>query len=683
MPLTNISRATCAVAALVVLLAITMLLSHPTGQALEPQGPVAALPADDAQDSQDSTASEFPAASLPNADGLRLELAQLRGDKATLLVSLSTQCPISNGYIPTLNRLAETYGPRGVAVIGLNPNAGQGLRDLKVFQHDYQLKFPLLKDAGAQVCSQLKLTICPEVCLIDSDGRVQYGGRIDDRYSRRGGAAARVRSADLENALEDLLSGRPVKVAKTTAVGCPIQKGDTELAADPNAAVTYARDVARILQKNCQECHREGGLGPFALETYQQAVSWADDIRRFTADRTMPPWKPVAGQGDFAGARALSQEEIDLLAQWVQAGTPRGDDRDLPPPRNFSNDWRLGTPDLVLSPNEEFELAADGPDVYRCFILPAHFDQHQFVTAIEVKPGNARVVHHVLVFIDNSGRSLALDAKDAGPGYATTQGSPGFLPAGSLGGWAPGNTRDYLPSGMAKLVPRGSKIVMQVHYHKTGKPETDRTQLGLYFAKEPVTRLVRAIAVTPPGGPLSGMTIPAGDANYQVTGSLVLPDDFLAVCITPHMHLLGKDMKVLATLPDGSTRPLVEIRNWDFNWQETYRYRQPVLLPKGTQLDLVAHFDNSESNPNNPNSPPQVVRWGEQTTDEMCIAFLELAPLREARGPEDLQPPTPGEVLRFILQSQYAAGSREAGESGRRLRDLIGRWREAQEQKKP
>lgn len=604
----------------------------------------------------------FPQAVLPTSQGEQVELRSLRGKRATVLVSLSIECPLSNGYVPTLQKLHDEFATEGVSLIALNANDGQSLKQMSQHQKEYQFQFPLLKDPGAQVTHALGLTHCPEVCVVDAVGQVRYMGRIDDRYSRRGGAPGQIRNHDLKQALGQLLAGNEITVTKTEAIGCPIylavnrREEATPLDRSSSNAkapsVTYSQEISRIIQSRCQECHRPGGVGPFAMENYDDALSWAADIAAFTKNRTMPPWKPAAGYGDFHNARAIPQHEIDQIQQWVKAGCPEGDVKNLPAPIVFSDSWKMGPPDVILTAQSDYQVGPDGIDEYRCFVLPTNFDGDRYVTALEVLPGNQRVVHHVIAFVDTTGRSNTLDAADPKEGYSTSAGFPGFFPSGGLGGWAPGNQGHELPPGMAKVLPRGANVVMQVHYHRTGKPETDRTQLGLYFAKPPITRAVRTIPVMPFGGPWSGMKIPAGADNHEVRASLVLPADVLAVTITPHMHLLGKDMRVTATLPDGTLQPLIDLQYWDFNWQESYQYREPVRLPKGTRIEVVAHFDNSAKNPHNPSQPPKTVHWGEQTNDEMCIAFIEVVPVAEAQSLADVRAPTPGGLLKDLLRSQ-------------------------------
>lgn len=595
---------------------------------------------------------------LPSAGSGPMSLQELRGKSATVLVFLSTECPISNGYLTTVNRLASDYQPKGVNVVGINSNEGCSLRDMANHRKEFGISFPVLKDAGAIIADDLKATHCPEVMVMDDKGAIRYRGRIDDRYAKRGGAAGDVQRHDLRIALQEVLDGKPVTVETTKVTGCPIARPAIKQKVT-ESSVTYSEHVAPLLQMHCENCHRPGGIGPFALQTYEQAVLWADDIREFTTNRQMPPWLPEDEAGDFHNRRVMSDDAIELIRKWVEAGSPEGDRSKLPAPRQFSDDWAFGTPDLIVQPDEPFDVPADGKDIYRCFVIPTDFHSDQFVQSVEVRPGNSRVVHHVIVFLDTGNRSRQLDASDPGPGYSTSAGFPGFLPAGGLGGWAPGNLPRQLPDGVAKVLPSKAKLVVQVHYHPSGKPERDQTQIGLYFNKTPVTRAVRVLPIMPFGGPLSGMNIPANDSNAEVKVSLTLPRDVLALTITPHMHLLGKDMTVIATLPDGSTRTVIKLRRWDFNWQESYQIREPMNLPKGTRLDLVAHFDNSADNPSNPNRPPKNVRWGENTVDEMCIAFLEFVPAELARSANDLKAPTPTELLREALMARFSKNAKQ------------------------
>lgn len=614
----------------------------------------------------------FPHATLPNAVGGDLSLDKARGPAGTVLICMSVECPISNEYIPTINRLAKAYGNR-IGFVGINPNAGQSLDDMAAHAREYKLAIPFVKDEGAKVSRRLLFKVTPEVRLFDPAGKVVYQGRIDDRYRARGAAAGDVVRADLQIALDELLAKKPISTSRTKAIGCPIQLASAPMQPVKPDAITYTKHIAAILQNHCQECHRKGGLGPFALTSYSQALSWAEDLREFTANDQMPPWKPVEGFGNFKNRRALSVEAKDLIARWVAEGCAEGDAADLPAPRQFADTWRLAPPDLIVEPTDEYHLGADGPDVYRNFILPVTWDTNKFLSAVEFVPGNPKVVHHILTFLDNSGTAQKLDARDPEPGYSSAQGLPGFIPLGGVagvGGWAPGNTPGFLPQGVARVVPSGAKIIMQVHYHKNGKEEIDRTKVGLHFAKGKITRAMTALPIMPPGGPLSGMTIPAGAPNHEVRGSYTLPRDVLAFSVTPHMHYLGKDMKLTATLPSGEVIPLLFVTNWDFNWQEMYTYKEPLPLPAGARIDMVAHFDNSDGNPNNPSRPPKTVRWGEETTDEMCIGFIDIAPQEEAASESELRIPSQADVVRYLFDGQ-GNGESDSGSAFKRFSDGI------------
>ncbi len=530
--------------------------------------------------------------------------------RAVLFLFLSTRCPVSNSYAPRLRALDRDYSARGVAIFGVNANRGESLAAVVRQAKERDLPFAMVKDAGGALARRFGATVTPEAVLLDSNGIVRYRGRIDDQRD-----PDRVKRRDLGAALDAVLTGRPVAVAETKPFGCQIQATTRLVAAHPK--VTFTRDIAPILQANCQSCHRPGEIGPFSLLTYADANAWADLIKEYTARRAMPPWKPVDGFGDFRDARRLTDTQIRTIAAWVDEGAPEGNPRAMPAARQFTEGWMLGTPDLVLDAGEPYEVAAEGKDVYRNFVLPYVPDHDQWVKAVEVRPDQRAVVHHVIVYVDPRGKSLPLDAADPGPGYTSSGGGVGFFPAEFLGGWAPGNTPRRLDAGLGLKIPAHARLVLQVHYHKNGKLLHDRTRIGLHLAKEPIQREVRAFPVLN-----FRLAVPPGEARHEVSARFPVPADATVYSVIPHMHLLGREMKVTATLPDGATKPLVWIKDWDFNWQETYVFKEPVKLPKGSHVDLVAYYDNSSGNPNNPNNPPKQVTWGEETTDEMCVAFL-------------------------------------------------------------
>jgi len=538
-----------------------------------------------------------------------------------VILFLSTQCPVSKLYIPRLNALAREYMPRGIQFLGVFSNMQEGQAEVNGFAKTRGLAFMYVRDSDGHLAAQYSAAMTPQAFVEDPSGKIVYSGRIDDNTD-----TAQVHRRDLQAALDALLAGRPIIHPKTVAFGCIIRRPALKIVA---SQITYSRDIAPILQRQCETCHREGEIGPMALTSYTQAAAWRGDIKRYTQSRQMPPWKADPGVGDFQDARRLTASEIRTIAQWVDSGAPEGDPKDLPPPAHFSDDWPLGQPDVVLEPNRPYHVDADGPDVYRCYVLPTDFTQDRYVGAVDVQPGNRAVVHHVIAFIDGTGASANLDGHEKEPGY-TSFGGVGFLPSGALGGWAPGITAHYLPPGVATLVPAGARIVLQVHYHKDGKPETDLSRVGVYFAKGPIDKSLHVIPL------IHGLQIPPGDPHYTVSmTSVPSPVSYHLVAITPHMHWLGHQMKVTATLPGGHQIPLVSISNWDFNWQSTYYYKQPIALPKGTVVTMTATYDNSVHNPRNPNSPPKLVTWGEQTTDEMCIAFLHYTLDREHLATRD------------------------------------------------
>jgi len=395
---------------------------------------------------------------------------------------------------------------------------------------------------------------------------------------------------------------------------------------------TYHRDIEPLIQKHCQDCHRPGQVAPFSLLTFEQARKRASDLAAVTESRQMPPWHASTKVGGpFHGARVLSDEEIRRIADWVDAECPEGDPKDAPPAKTWSSDWPLGQPDLVMKMPNAYRLEASGRDELRVFVIATGLTEGRWIRAIDFKPGNTRVVHHILSAFDTTGRARELDAADPAPGYATfggygrlKNGLP-FFPSGSLTGWAPGKNPFVYRDGVGRYIPAGADILLQVHYHKDGKPETDASSIGLYFAKKPVDKLVRGVLVTPPRPGLFSrptLRIPAGDANHEVKGEWTSPVDMHLQAVVPHMHWLGKDFLLTAIYPDGTRRILIKVDQWDFNWQDSYDFESPLALPRGTRVEMVAHFDNSESNPNNPSKPPRLVTWGEQTTDEMCIGFL-------------------------------------------------------------
>lgn len=383
----------------------------------------------------------------------------------------------------------------------------------------------------------------------------------------------------------------------------------------PNT-ITYSSAIASILNQNCVGCHRTNGSAPFTLNSYSQAKKFANMIRLTTESKLMPPWK--ASEGDFRGKRQLTRSQIVAIKQWVLAGCPPGDLTRTPKPPTFTEGWTQGKPDLIIEMAQPFTVPADGPDLLQNFVLPTQLSKDQTVASIEILPSNPKVVHHALVFLDNSGQAKKLDQATPEPGF-TSFGGPGFFPSGSLGGWAPGATPHRLPDSVGRYFSKGSDIVLQLHYHPSGKPETDRSKIGIYFSKVPPTKLVGGIALEN-----WDIQIQPGQSNYKRTARYTLPVDAEFLTVTPHMHLLGKKLNAWATLPNGKQVTLVGVDEWDFRWQDTFVFREPIRLPKGTELEMITFHDNSQQNPTNPSMPPKVVSYGEGSLDEMSLCIFEV-----------------------------------------------------------
>ncbi|MBC7807201.1 MAG: hypothetical protein H7145_13755 [Akkermansiaceae bacterium] len=377
-------------------------------------------------------------------------------------------------------------------------------------------------------------------------------------------------------------------------------------------APTWSRDVASIVYKNCTPCHRKGEAGPFPLESYADAKRMARMMAVVTKERLMPPWKPVDGHGDFRDERSLTDAEIRILNRWAAADAPSGDLKTAPPLPRFKTGWQLGTPDMVLEMPAAFPIPAEGRDVYQSFVFPLGFPKDRYLRGIEVRPGNRRVAHHAVGVLDTSGTARKLDAKSPEQGYASMGGS-GFLPAGLTPGYVPGQTPRFFDDGSPLTLSKKADFVLQMHYHPSGKPETDRTVVGLYFTdKKPVKNPTGILLAS------EEIDIPAGASGYTVSDKFVLPTALAVHSVWAHMHMVGKKVRVWAELPGGGgTEKMLLINDWDFNWQDTYGYRKPIRLPKGTILHSEWVFDNTAANPRNPNSPPKRVRLGENSTDEM------------------------------------------------------------------
>jgi peroxiredoxin len=546
--------------------------------------------------------------------------------KAVVVVFLAAECPMSNGYLPALSDCAKKYADSGVTVIGVFPDPDTTAAELATHAKEYKIPFPVFRDSEQVAVRALGAKITPEVVVLDDKFTVRYRGRIDDGYTARLKQKPMVKRHDLTLALDELLAGKAVSMPEAKAFGCPIALGEKKPDAT-DAPVTFYKDVLPLLQSHCQACHRPGQVGPFALTSYKEAAKWGELCLEEVKARRMPPWKP-APNPLLVGDRSLPADAMKTIEKWVSQGMPEGNPKDAPAAVKYSDDWTFGEPDLILEAPADAVVAAKGPDLFRVMVFPTNYTEDKYIVAMEVKPSNPRVVHHTVQLLDTTGaaRRLAAEADknkkpddpDRGPGYIVNMGF-GFFPdfTNLLNGWAPGMLPKMFQEGIGQRMPKGADICVQFHYHRTGKVETDRTKVGVYFAKKPVTEQFVSIPA-----PALFWSIPPGEKNYKVDSSWRMTDDAVVYRLTPHMHLIGKDIELLATPPGEKERTLIRIPAWDFNWQEQYELKEPLKLPKGTILHVRGTYDNSADNPNNPNSPPQVVRLGEQTTNEMCLVVL-------------------------------------------------------------
>ena len=401
---------------------------------------------------------------------------------------------------------------------------------------------------------------------------------------------------------------------------------------------TWAHDIAPILYENCAECHRPGEVAPFSLLSYADAAKRAETIQKATARHAMPPWLPDGPEGTFLRERRLSEAQIALIGQWAQAGAPSGELKAAPPaPAANPGGWALGTPDLVVRMKAPFVVPAGPDDRYEVFPVPFSLAQVPAeviakaklpdsevlgIAAIEVKAGNPRVLHHADIWADTSGVAEKREADSGGNGFESF-GAPGFAPVSWLGGKVPGMTPTRLPEGIAaSVMPLSGDLVFQIHYRATGKPETDQSEVGIYFMREPVKRIVDSLLLRS-----FKLDIPAGEAAFTVSDSLTVPADCVLMNVFPHMHFVAREVHAEVEFPDGTRRSLIDISHWNFKWQDRYWYREPFVLPKGSVVRCRWVYDNSQANRNNPFTPPRDIHFGPNATDEMCALHLGVIPM--------------------------------------------------------
>ncbi|MFM9170883.1 MAG: redoxin family protein [Phycisphaerales bacterium] len=591
-------------------------------------------------------------------DGNRRGWRSGRGDAVTVIALTSVTCPLCRKFGTTLARVEAAFAARGVRFVFVNVSGTDSVKDMRKQAGSLGLKGLSLRDADRSIADALGARTTTEVFVIDAANTLVYRGAASDQYGTNFTLEA-ARRRYLEDAIEAALAGQVPAVQATSSPGCALEPRPAAVkAASASAAtVTYARDISRIIQANCVECHRQGGVGPFALDSYEAVSRRATMIRTVTEAGIMPPWfaAPVhaadgtAAPSPWANDRSLSESDKLAIAAWVDAGKPEGDRADLPLPRTFpGGEWTIGRPDAVFQIPAPIAVKADGFMAYQRVMVPTGLTEDRWVKAVQIVPTDPSVVHHVLVF--------ALSERDAAD--AETRRRLGNDEAG--GYWAayvPGNDSMVFPEGMAKRLPARSTLLFQIHYTPNGTATTDQMKLGVVYAERAPEHVVRTASVAS-----RRISIPPGAPNHREAGQVRVPADAVILAFTPHMHVRGKAYRYELEAADGSERKtILDVPEYDFNWQLRYLLREPLRAPKGSILHGTAWYDNSAGNPANPD-PTKTVRWGPQTVDEMMLGYIEYYLAEEdPTQPDEL--PEGGAIRRGL-------GGGAAGPAGGRARGM-------------
>jgi peroxiredoxin len=540
--------------------------------------------------------------------GKQVSLADFASSKLLVVAFVGTECPQAKLYAPRLVELAKQYSDQGVAFVAIDSNQQDSVTELAHYAEVNKIEFPLVKDAGNVIADQVGAVRTPEVFLLDADRVVRYWGRIDDQYGFQEGGIAFQRDQpekrELAAAIDELLAGKPVSVAVAKSQGCHIGRIKEPVA---GSDVTFSKHIAPILNANCVYCHREKQIAPFALTNYEESVGWAEMIREVVNDRRMPPWHADPKFGHFSNDARLSDKDLALINKWVDNGAPEGDTNDLPEPPKFAEGWQIPDPDEVIyMADEPYDVPATGTVEYQRFVVDPKWTEDKWIKAMECRPDNHSVVHHIIIYIVPSG--------------VTPTGQAGRLRSNWLGAFAPGFRPHVLDDSIARYVQKGSKLLFEMHYTPNGTAQKDRSYVGFKFADPKLVK--KEIAVQNAGN--FTFKIPPGDPNYEVESEFTFRQKSLLMSVSPHMHVRGKDFRYDLVFPDGKRETILWVPKYDFGWQTTYMLSEPREVPRGTKLHCVAHFDNSADNYANPD-PTKEVTWGEQTWEEMMFGWFEMA----------------------------------------------------------
>lgn len=555
----------------------------------------------------------IPDSAFTDTTGKAGKLSDFAKQKYLVVAVTSSSCPLSKKFAPTLAKIEQEYSKKEIGFLFVNPIKSD--KPAPAFGGRY------VHDADGQLAAALGVTTTTEVVVLDPARTVVYRGAVDDQYGL-GYALDAAKQRLLKAALDALLQGKTPDVPATTAPGCTL-----DLPKPKAVTATYNNRISRIVQQHCQECHRAEGVGPFALDTYEDVASHKAMIRKVVENGTMPPWFAAEPKGEkqphLLNDRSLSAaDKADLLA-WLKSDLPKGDAADAPRPKVWPSEWAIGKPDAVFQIGQPISIKATGTMSYQNVTVDTNFDEDKWVQAFEIRPTAKAVVHHVLVHVvpKAPGVSRLLPGARANITANADDERQGYFAA-----YVPGNSHLVLEPGFARKLPKGATLRFQIHYTPNGEATSDQTRVGFVFAKEPPRYEVKVGAVAQPR-----ISIPPGDGNHKEIGKLRVPTDIVLRSAVPHMHVRGKACKYEITSPDGkTTTTLLDIPRYDFNWQLRYQFAEPVTVPKGSTITFTVWYDNSDKNPANPD-PTKTVRWGPQTSDEMHLGYLEYIVDRQSK----------------------------------------------------
>jgi thiol-disulfide isomerase/thioredoxin len=541
---------------------------------------------------------QVPDVSFTDVAGRSGRLSDLKDKKAVVIAFTSTSCAISKKYAPALARLEKSYFDKGVAFVFVNSVATDSLDDLKAFG----LIGPYIHDKDGEFAAKIGAEVTTDAFLIDPARTVIYRGAVDDQYGP-GYAHDQPKRVYLASAIDALLAGKQPVIAATEAPGSSLDAKKSD-ATPP----TYHRDISRLAQAHCVECHRKDGAAPFSLETYKDVIAHAGEIRRVVDKGIMPPWfaaQPKDRETPWVNDPSLTKHEKEQFLAWLKSDRPEGDKADAPIARTFDPGWQIGKPDLIVKPKEPIKVKAEGTMPYQNVVVETKLDEDKWVQALEVRPSAKQVVHHILVFVRGRVAANPLEGiagNDSISYYAI---------------YVPGNSSVIYPDGFGKKLPKGAKVHFQIHYTPNGTATEDVTELGIVYAKEKPKQEVRVMPLFTPT-----LMIPPGADNHEVSATEKLPFNAKIIGFLPHMHLRGKAFRYEVIDSDGKKEVLLDIPRYDFNWQLLYKYAEPRGIPRGSTLKATGWFDNSAKNPANPD-PTKTVRWGLQTYEEMMLGYVE------------------------------------------------------------